>query len=227
MKILAIDDHQLFLDGIHFILKKMDADVEIFEVNDAATALQHITSSNEFDLILLDLHIPGNDEVYLLDKIQKIDQYLPLVIISAEDDPRMIKSVLESGVLGFIPKYSTSQQMIKALQLIISGDIYVPDEIRRQIENIEAAETVNEADIISQKLETLGVTRSQYEVLLQIANGLSNKQIARRFSRTEHTIKAHASALFKVLNATNRTDCVYIAQRQGLIPMVTDRRNKS
>lgn len=216
MKILVADDHQLFIDGIRHILVKIDDEVEITESTRAAQAIEILESGVEFDLILIDLSMPGMDGLSILQRMLERKIWLPLIIISAEENARIIKSALETGALGFIPKTHTSQQMLSALRCVLNGDIYIPEEIEKKIDNLGTRRPPLEAEI-NESLKASGITRRQYEVLLLLAKGYSNKQIATTLFLTEHTIKAHISALFAALNAGNRTECVRRAERQGLL----------
>lgn len=216
MKILVADDHQLFIDGMRHILVKLDDVVEITESTRAGPAIEILESGQEFDLILIDLSMPGMDGMSILQRMRERRVWLPLIIISAEENARIIKAALDTGALGFIPKSHSSQQMLSALQCVLDGDIYIPEEIEKRIDNLGTRRPPVEAGI-NEALKASGITKRQYEVLLLLARGYSNKQIATTLFLTEHTIKAHISALFATLNAGNRTECVQRAERQGLL----------
>ena len=216
MNILVADDHQLFLDGMRLILNKLDDSVSITESNSAEQAIEILESGETFDLILIDLSMPGMDGLSILQRMHARKVWLPLVVISAEEDIYTIKSALDSGALGFIPKAHSSQQMLDALSSILDGDIYIPEGIEKQIDNLETRRPPEEAGN-NHSLKTSGITRRQYDVLQLLAKGYSNKQIATCLFLTEHTVKAHISALFTTLQASNRTECVQIATRQGML----------
>lgn len=216
MQILVADDHQLFLDGIGHILNKLDADVVITESTRADEAIEILESGQAFDLILVDLSMPGMDGMSILQRMHERGVWLPLVVVSAEEEVRTIKSALDAGALGFIPKAHSSQQMLTALNAILDGEIYIPSDIERQIENLENRRLPREADN-NDALRASGITKRQYDVLQLLAKGYSNKQIATSLFLTEHTVKAHISALLTALRACNRTECVQIATRQGIL----------
>ncbi len=216
MQVLVADDHQLFLDGIQHILKKLDTDVEVTESTSAERAIEILESGRKFDLILIDLSMPGMDGLSILKRMHERKVWLPMVVVSGEEDVQKIKSALDSGALGFIPKTYSSQQMLSALQTILDGEIYIPEKIEKQITVLEARRPLTEKqgnDI----LKASGITKRQYEVLQLMAKGYSNKQIATSLYLTEHTVKSHISALFTALNASNRTECVQNAQLQKAI----------
>ena len=216
MQVLFADDHQLFIDGIRHILKKLDAVVDITETTQAERAIEILESGKSFDLILIDLSMPGVDGMSILQRMHERKVWLPLVVISGEEDSRKIKSALDSGALGFIPKTHNSQQMLSALRAILEGDIYIPAEIEKQIDNLETIRPPAEASD-NDALKASGITKRQFEVLQLLAKGYSNKQIATSLFLTEHTVKAHISALFSSLHACNRTECVQIAQQKQIL----------
>lgn len=216
MNILVADDHQLFLDGIHHILNKLDANIVLTEAVRAEQAIEILESGEEFDLILIDLCMPGMNGMSILQRMHERNVWLPLVVVSSEEDIHIIKSSLDAGALGFIPKSHNSQQMIAALNAILEGEVYIPQEIERQINNLETSRPPVES-VKNNSLKTSGITKRQYDVLQLLAKGYSNKQIASSLFLTEHTIKAHNSALFSALHAGNRTECVQNALHQGIL----------
>lgn len=216
MRILLADDHQLFVDGIRHILMRLEPKAEITESTRGEQAIEILESGQEFDLVLIDLCMPGMDGMSILRGMRERGIWWPLVIISAEEDAHAIKSALDAGALGFIPKAHSSQQMISALRTILEGDIYIPEEVQKRISSLDTRRPPPDAGI-NDPLKTSGITKRQYDVLLLLEKGYSNKQIATTLFLTEHTVKAHVSALFSVLNASNRTECVRKAERQGLL----------
>ena len=216
MQVLITDDHQLFLDGVRHILKKLDSNVEVTESTSAEHTIEILESGIAFDLILIDLSMPGMDGLSILQRMHERKVWLPLVVVSAEEDAYKIKSALDSGALGFVPKTHSSQQMLSALQVILNGEIYIPENIEKQINILEARRPlVKTQNNVS--LKSSGITKRQYDVLQLMAKGYSNKQIATSLFLTEHTVKSHISALFTAMNACNRTECVQNAQQQNTI----------
>lgn len=216
MQVLVTDDHQLFLDGVRLILKKLDSNVTVTESTSAERTIEILESGQEFDLILIDLSMPGMDGLSILQRMNERKVWLPLVVVSAEEDAHKIKSALDSGALGFIPKTHSSQQMLSALQTILDGEIYIPENIEKQINVLEARRPLLETQN-NDALKASGITKRQHEVLQLMAKGYSNKQIATSLFLTEHTVKSHISALFTALHASNRTECVQNAQLQKAV----------
>ncbi len=217
MRVLVVDDHQLFLDGIRHILEKLDEEIQITEANNVEKAIQALESPGDLDLALIDLCMPGMDGIALLQSLKERKLRLPVVVVSGEDDAVKIRSALELGALGFIPKSYGSQQMLEALNAVLAGDIYLPSHIEQQINRLSTRRPPAEAETNS-ALKVSGITRRQYDVLQLMARGYSNKQIGSTLFLTEHTVKSHVSALFVLLNANNRTTCVQSAIARGLLP---------
>ena len=216
MNILVADDHQLFIDGMHHILNKLDSSVSITESNSAEQAISILESGLEFDLILIDHSMPGIDGMSILQRMHERKRWLPIVVVSGEEEIGTIKSTLDSGALGFIPKSHSSQQMLHALHAILDGEIYIPTDIEKQINDLETRRPPTEASN-NDALKTSGITKRQFEVLQLLSKGYSNKQIATSLFLTEHTVKAHISALFSTLHVRNRTECVQKAQEKKFL----------
>lgn len=216
LKLLIADDHELFVDGMRHILKKLADTIDITTANNAEDTIALLESETQYDLILTDLDMPGMNGLSILQRMQAKNIWLPIVVVSAEDNANIIRTALNAGALGFIPKSHNSQQMLDALHSILDGDIYLPPEIEKLVETAGTHRPPQEA-ANNTALQNSGISQRQYDVLKLLAQGYSNKQIATTLFLTEHTVKAHLSALFKRLNAANRTDCVKAAFAGGIL----------
>ncbi|MCK5445734.1 MAG: response regulator transcription factor, partial [Rhodospirillaceae bacterium] len=129
---------------------------------------------------------------------------LPVVILSASDDPAIMRTALDLGALGFLPKSSTNEVIIKAIQLVMAGGIYVPPEaLSRESGNAKKPEENSYAKDFS-------ISRRQAEVMDLVAQGHPNKIIARRLGVSENIVRGHVSAILKILGVTNRTEATYV-----------------
>jgi len=201
MKILIIDDHALFRDGLSHVLMKLDDHVSVLEASSCDSALQQISYNIDIDLVLLDLNMPGTDGFEVLEKIAERYPAAPVVILSASTSHSDIQRSLDAGALGFIGKDITSAVMLNALRLILSGGIYIPP-------NMKKADSEN--DMVSD------LTPRQMQVLQMLFEGHSNKVIADKLSLAEATIKMHISSIFKCLEVTNRTQAAIKAGEMEL-----------
>jgi DNA-binding NarL/FixJ family response regulator len=214
VNILIIDDHPLFIDGLSHVLQALAESTNIIKATSGSSAIEHLTSGLDFDLILLDLNMPYLDGVSLLKRFKADELCIPVVIISSEEQAGLIRDTLDWGAMGFIPKSYSADKIIFALNKIIEGEIYIPDSVQILLNRLP--NTQNTVDII-QKIKKSGISKKQFEVLGLLSKGHSNEQIATVLHRTEHTVKSHLAALFQILGASSRMECVKIAQKRGLI----------
>ena len=206
MKILLIDDHALFREGLSHVLCKLDDHVNILEASDLEQATQHISDNPDLDLVLLDLQMPKISGFDILKNFAKSYPTLPVVIISASTKRSDIQQALALGAMGFIPKDTTSDVMLNALQLIFSGGIYTPPDLSQQMN-----QTASQSDNPSSTL-----TPRQLDVLKLMVEGHSNKVIAAELNLAEGTIKMHITAILSNLGVSNRTKAAMAAEKLGL-----------
>lgn len=206
MKILVIDDHPLFVEGISLVLKRLTGPVAITKTDSAQGAVDQLELDADFDLILLDLNMPGMDGLSLLKRFKVDELCIPVVIVSSEEKGQMIQQAFDWGAMGYIPKSHSANEILMAINSILEGELYVPQRVQALLDRLPV-----------KQIAQSGISNKQYEVLELLASGYSNEQIATVLHRTEHTVKSHVSALFQILGAKNRTECVKIAEKRGLI----------
>ena len=210
MRILIIDDHALFRQGLRFLLRDLDADLEIAEAADCAQATA--LAGESFNMVLLDLHMPGIAGLDALDAIRQAFESSRIVVLSGEEDPRQVRRAIDAGAAGFIPKSSTPEVLLSALRLVLADGVYLPAVALKGLGDGEAADPGTMSE------DRLGETLSgrQVDVLRKAVQGKANKVIARELGISEGTVKAHLSAAFRALGVHNRTEAVYAAARSGL-----------
>lgn len=211
MKILLADDHALFREGMRHVLGGFDEEIEVFEAEDLARALDMAAQHPDLDLLLLDLNMPGSGGVAGVNLCRTRFPALPLAVLSASEDRSDVEAVIRAGALGYIPKSSSGQVLRGAVSLILAGGVYLPSLLLLTAPPREP--TAREADG-----EALlhSLTERQRQVLGLLAQGKPNKIIARDLSMGEGTVKVHLSAVFKLLNVNNRTEAVIAVRRLGL-----------
>ena len=217
MRLLLVDDHDLFRKGLTFLLSDLNASVECVEASSCEQALELVSDSIE--MVLLDFHLPGIEGLNALAAIKGAYESAPVVILSGEDDPGAILDSIDHGASGFIPKSSTPEIMVAALQLILAGGIYLPPHALRSPP--AAADRASDVSVSEDPLANL--SPRQREVLLRVVQGLPNKVVARELDISEGTVKAHLSAAYRELGVRNRTEAVFVAARYGLTPDSLDR----
>ncbi|WP_394132086.1 response regulator [Shewanella maritima] len=206
LNIIIADDHPLFRNALRQALSSAFTNTNWFEA-DSAEALQHCLDEHNanFDLILLDLQMPGSHGYSTLIHMRSHYPDIPVVVISAHEDINTISRAIHYGSSGFIPKSSSMETLSLALESVLYGDIWLPSGT--ELLSVDEDET----DKMASRLSDL--TPQQYRVLQMFAEGLLNKQIAYDFGVSEATIKAHATAIFRKLGVRNRTQAVIALQQ--------------
>jgi len=221
MKILIADDHELFLQGLEFILHKEYPEAEIILADSYTGIFDVFQKVQDFDLILTDLAMPGANWREALAKIHKICPDVPIIIISAVFEPEILQETYDIGVSGYVSKSFSNNLILSAINLVMAGGMYIPPEVmkmsmksssesvRNMIKDLDRPRTINSNDF--------GLTPRQTEVLECLAEGLPNKQIAYKLGVSEGTIKIHITLLMKTLEVTNRTAAVRKATQLGIL----------
>jgi DNA-binding NarL/FixJ family response regulator len=208
---LLVDDHALFRAGLVVLLQKMSGDARVLEVGTAAAALQAAADNAALDLVLLDYTLPDSNGVEVLRALKATRPELPVILLSAHMDSGLIQLALKEHASGFIPKTSTPDVMLSAVQLVLNGGIYIP---------LEAMGAPAAAPSVSHPAPSSGrvqLTQRQMDVLQQMKNGLSNKEIARQLHMSPSTVKVHVAAILRELAASSRTQAVFLAKDRGLL----------
>jgi DNA-binding NarL/FixJ family response regulator len=207
MKILVVDDHEMIRDGLRPALETLAAGeaLVVLEAATLAAALRIAGVERDIDLVLLDLHLPDARGLAALGEMRRTNASLPIVVISGEDDPAVVREALAQGALGYVPKSSNLRVIAGALQLVLAGGVYVPQQAMAA-----PATAATRADA------ALGLTPRQDEVLALLLAGKSNKAIGRELDLAEGTVKNHVAAVLKALGVTTRTQAVIAAAKRGI-----------
>ena len=213
VNILIVDDHRLFAEGLSRLLETLEQPVSLEQCYSAQRAIQKLDSSNiKYDLLLIDLLMPGIDGIGLLRAISERRISTPVAVVSSTDDTKTINQLMTNGAIGFIPKSVSSDVMLSAVSTLLQGDIYLPDELWSQLDFLDSGSfTASESN-----QPVLG--ERQIEVLRLMADGNTNKQISTILAISQATVKYHIGILFRVLGVKNRTACIHAAQSQHFIP---------
>ncbi len=210
LKILIADDHSLVREGLRITLAGLPTKADVVEATNADEVRQAMTDHPTMNLVILDLQMPGANELELLKSLCNTHPDIPVVVLSATEDGRTMQRAIEHGAAGFIPKSGTNSVLLSALQLVLSGGVYIPAEMLAGAAHEQAAakqETGGSETGQTQKSLTREMfTRRQIDVLELVAVGHSNKVIAHKLDVSEHTVKIHLSTIFKTLGVSNRTE---------------------
>ncbi len=207
-KILIVDDHPLFREAVCSSIRQAFDDAEVLEARNLQETVEAISDNSDIDLVLLDLNIPDTTGFNGLLTIRTQHPKLPVVVVSGNDDRRIVAEALSYGVVGFIPKSSPKSMLKEAILETLAGGVFLPPSYQRDADDEESA-AGNNGDLAKQ-LSTL--TPQQFRVLRMLSEGKLNKQIAYELSVGETTVKAHVSAILRKLKVYSRTQAVIKAQ---------------
>lgn len=205
--IVIADDHPLFRGALYQAVHLAMSEATLLEADSIASLLTLLASHQEVDLLLLDLKMPGANGLEGVAHLRGQYPELPVVVVSASEDPAIIHQVMRLGALGFIPKSAPMKTLVEALSCVLQGDTWLPAGLPADDES---------GDDLATRLGSL--TPQQYKVLLMLRDGSLNKQIAWELNVSEATIKAHITAIFRKLGVKNRTQAVIALQQLELPP---------
>ncbi|MEO5337189.1 MAG: response regulator transcription factor [Magnetospirillum sp. WYHS-4] len=214
MKILVADDHVLFRSGMRHVLQELDTAVEVIEAGNFEAIRREIAAHPDMDLALVDLDMPGMNGWSGVKALSQSFPDLPLVMVSGSETPEHVRRALANGAMGYIPKTSGVDVMVAALRLVLSGGVYLPPTLLE-----DEAGPVSRTGTLALRGGGPHLTRRQLDVLRLMADGRSNKEIARLLDIAEGTVKIHVSAVMDALGCANRTEAVTRATRLGLISL--------
>lgn len=211
MRILIVDDHPMYRDGLAALVQQLFEGARIQLSADAEDALARLAQEDAFDLVLLDLKLPGLGGRSVLAVLRDRHPGVPVMVVSTEDDADTIDACIAAGASGFMPKTARRETLAAALSIVIEGGIYLPPGLERTgAPPTTGAAAAGRPDI--------PITARELQVLQGVCAGDSNKTIARQLGISEATVRAHLGAVFRALEVTNRTQAALQASRLGLFP---------
>lgn len=213
LKLLVVEDHALVREGLVRLLGQIEEKATVLDSEDFESALTVLDNEGEFDLVLLDLALPGIDGFAGLDILRRRYPAMPVAVVSAFDDTPTITRVLNLGASGFIPKAFSGEALLSAVREILAGNIFRPSG--QQGSRLDDATPVPPSKI-SVRPDEIGITDRQAQVLALMVRGLSNRDIADQLELSEGTVKIHATAVFKALGVNSRTQALVAVARYGI-----------
>lgn len=212
MKVLIAEDHALFREALGNLIKQVDSSVTIIEASKYSEIFSILAQDESFDFIILDLDLPDEHWEEGLFKLREKAPHTRIAVVSASEDCRSMRKSVEAGIVGYIPKSLDPKVLFGAIKIILDGGTYVPI-------NAVSCQQENSSKNSPRDTTSAGrdLTKRQTEVLMLVAEGKSNKQIAFEMGVSEATVKLHINALLRSLGASNRTKAVILAQKKGLI----------
>jgi DNA-binding NarL/FixJ family response regulator len=204
-RLIIADDHPLFRGALREAVSGVFAGAEIAEAGSLDEAVDLLERGVDVDLVLLDLTMPGVRGFSGLMYLRAQYPAVPVIVVSANDDPAVVRRCMEFGASGFIPKTQSIDAMRNAVGRVLSGGVWTPPDV-----DLGVGSDAETAEMVA-RLSTL--TPQQVRVLMMLSEGLLNKQIAYELSVSEATIKAHVSAILQKLGVESRTQAVIAAAK--------------
>lgn len=203
MKILIADDHELYREALSILVHRLEQDIEVHLACNFTELLELVQSQTGWDAILIDLNMPDLNFYDGISQLTKDYTNIPVIVVTSSEDPNDTQRALQAGALGYMTKSMKSDAMLNALKLMLESGI----SIHPVAANDPQQTPLSEKELID------ALTPRQYEVLLQLCEGASNKRIALDLDLSEGTVKLHVRAILNALHVSNRTEAVIKAKQ--------------
>ncbi len=212
--ILLADDHGLVRHGLQLLIAEVLPQLRVQLAGSLAETVQALQTAGRFDLVLLDLTLSDVHGLAGLHRLREEFPYVPVVILSAQDDRDTVLAALDGGAMGFISKAAAPAELKDALtRVLIDHRIHLPQSVSGGLAAVPSMEGSGGRELA--ELAALGLTERQIEVLGYVVQGLRNKEIARLLDRSEVVVKKHVTATLQALGAPNRTKLLVLLSQRG------------
>lgn len=209
IRVMLADDHVLMREGIRQLLE-FDGTIDVVaEANDGEECLEKIETAKP-QVLLLDINMPKKNGIEVLEEIKKRNINVKVLILTVHDEVEYLLKAVDIGVEGYILKDSESMELKKAINTVINGENYIQPKLIPSL-NKRLVSRDNDKD----KIDSL--TSRELEVLVQVANGMFNKEIATSLNISERTVKNHISNIFKKIDVSDRTQAAVFAIKNDII----------
>ena len=211
IKAMIVDDHIMVRESIKYFLE-MDGDIkDIDEASDGIDCIEKLKKLSP-DILLLDINMPNMNGIEVLKKMKEEDKLVKILLFTAYEKTDFLLQAFDLGVDGYILKKSNSKELKKAINIIISGDSYIQPSLLPLLNS----------RLISRNLEQKKIkllTKREMEILIQVAGGMFNKEIAINLNISERTVKNHLSNIFKKIDVSDRTQAAVFAIRNNIVQL--------
>lgn len=211
IKVMIVDDHSLIREGLKQLLE-FDGSIEVVgEASNGIECLEKIDSVHP-KVLLLDINMPEKNGIEVLKEMKEKESPIKVLILTVHNELEYLTQAVDIGVDGYILKDSESSELKKAIQSVLDGENYIQPSLIPALNN----QLVNR-DIEKDKISLL--TNRELEVLIQVANGMFNKEIATNLNISERTVKNHISNIFKKIDVSDRTQAAVFAIKNNIIKL--------
>ncbi|HVF07278.1 MAG TPA: response regulator transcription factor [Actinomycetota bacterium] len=215
MRILVVDDHALVRRGMSYVVKEGFPDADVVEAESATVALELLHGGTDVDIALVDVRMPDLDGLELLRAIKSEWAGVPVIMLSTYENAPYVKRALADGAAGYLLKDATPEDLSQAINVAMSGSGNVLSP--RVIQNLFDDQLNGGSD--GGRRNEYSLTQRENDILAQLAEGRSNREIAQSLFLSEKTVKAHLAAVFRKLGVTNRTQAAMMAVQMGVGPV--------
>jgi len=209
------DDHQILIDGVIAVLgQERNIDVVGYSLN--GKEVINWFSEHSADVLVLDISMPILDGLEVLKKFKELEDVPKIVILSSYDDIKLIKEVLGMGALGFVPKKSAAEHIVKAIRNVHQGDQYFSDEVKEKMMKTFMGKPIH--DNGSQEGMLINsLTRREYQILKLIAQQYTTREIGGNLGISESTVETHRKNLIKKINVKNSVGLAIFAMKNEIV----------
>ena len=209
IRVMLADDHILMREGIKQLLE-FDGSIEIVdEAGDGSECLEKIKRSKP-QVLLLDINMPKVNGIEVLEEIRKQKIKVKVLILTVHNEVEYLLKAVDIGVDGYLLKDSGSSELKRAIDVVMNGENYIQSELIPALNKRLVAR-----DVDKDKIDSL--TKRELEVLIKVANGMINKEIATSLDISERTVKNHISNIFKKIDVSDRTQAAVFAIKNDII----------
>lgn len=210
LRLLLVDDHAMVREGLQPLLRRLGPNVAQYEAQDAENALLLLETEEEFDLILLDIMLPGTNGLSLLGILRKRFPAIPVVVLSALDDLDTINRAMRLGASGYVTKSGDGETLLEGLRRVLAGEVYLPPHLHDKL-SVTLSGSLGRGRT---QADRYGLTEGQRRVMELLREGKSNREIGDLLGLTEGTVKVHVSKIFRKMGVVSRAEAIAQLQRQ-------------
>ncbi|MHB8896955.1 MAG: response regulator [Candidatus Geothermincolia bacterium] len=218
IRVIIVDDHDIVREGLRRILEKRE-DIEV--VGEAVSGEEGVELVKKFhpDVSLVDIQLPGMSGIELTEKAKAINPDGEIVVLTMFDDRQIAQQAIRAGAIGYVLKSTANQQLLDAIDAACHGESLITPSVARKLVEVLAGLPEPKDPIDQGKLPEPynQLTKREMEVLREIAENKSNREIADDLYISEHTVKAHVKAIFRKLQIDDRTQAIMMAMKDGLV----------
>jgi DNA-binding NarL/FixJ family response regulator len=214
-RVLLIDDHEMARRGLRAMLSAADW-IEVAGEGDSCESGLRLAEELQPDMVMLDIRMPGTDGLACLERLKARHPRMAVVIVTLYDDRRYVLEAIRRGAAGYLLKDASTAEVIQTLHNVANGQLAVEPQLLREALAIRD-EAPSAGESARQRAEQYALTPREHDVLVLVAEGLTNKEIGGRLSITEDTVKKHVQNIIWKLRAADRTQAAIMALRLGLL----------